>query len=93
MIEADPEAKGLVELENVTNNAFICTILPADSNLVGYMDDGIGNPCLFTEFDTESGLALDDCVLVNKIDGKEYRLSGMYDTNGGGMYSIHINEK
>ena len=93
LIEADPEAKGLVELENVTNNAFICTILPADSNLVGYMDDGIGNPCLFTEFDTVSGLSLDDCVLVNKIDGKEYRLSGMYDTNGGGMYSIHINEK
>ena len=93
LIEADPEAKGLVELENVTNNAFICTILPADSNLVGYMDDGIGNPCLFTEFDTVSGLSLDDCILVNKIDGKEYRLSGMYDTNGGGMYSIHINEK
>ena len=93
LIEVDPEAKGLVELENVTNNAFICTILPANSNLVGYMDDGIGNPCLFTEFDTVSGLSLDDCVLVNKIDGNEYRLSGMYDTNGGGSYSIHINEK
>ena len=93
LIEADPEAKGLIDLDNVTNNAFICTILPANSNLVGYMDDGIGNPCLFTEFDTESGLALDDKVLVNKIDGKEYRLSGMYDTNGGGMYAIHINEK
>ena len=93
LIEADPEAKGLIELENVTNNAFICTILPANSDLVGYMDDGIGNPCLFTEFDTESGLSLDDKVLVNKIDGNEYRLSGMYDTNGGGMYAIHINEK
>jgi hypothetical protein len=93
LIEVDPEAKGIVELNNVTNNAFICTILPANSDLVGYMDDGIGNPCLFTEFDTVSGLALDDKVLVNKIDGKEYRLSGMYDTNGGGMYTIHINEK
>ena len=93
LIEADPEAKGLIELNNVTNNAFICTILPINSDLVAYMDDGIGNPCLFTEFDTESGLSLDDKVLVNKIDGNEYRLSGMYDTNGGGMYAIHINEK
>ena len=93
LIETDPEAKGLIELENVPEFAFICTILPAGSNLVGYMDDGIGNPCTFTEFDAVSGFALDNRVLVNTIDGGQYRLSGMYDTNGGGMYAIHIVEE
>ena len=92
LIEAEPEAKGVIEL-NVQNNDFICAILPAESNLVAYIDDGVGNKCTFTEFDTVSGFALDDRLLVNTIDGGQYRLSGMYDTVGGGLYTIYIDEK
>ena len=94
LIEADPEAKGLIEL-NVQENDFICAILPTDSNLVAYIDDGIGNKCTFVDFDTTGGaaFAIDDAVLVNNIDGGQYKVSGIYDTVGGGLYTIYIDEK
>jgi len=91
LIEAEPEAVGSVELE-VPANGFICVILPVDSTLVASMDEGNGKKCSFTEFDTVSGLSLDNVELVNEIDGIKYRLSGMYDTNGGANYTIHIDE-
>ena len=40
-----------------------------------------------------SGLSLDDRTLVNKINGVTYKLSGMYDTNGGARYTIYVQEK
>jgi hypothetical protein len=94
LIEAEPEAKGLIEL-NVQENDFICAIVPADSNLVAYIDDGIGNKCTFVDFDTTGGaaFAIDDAVLVNNIDGGQYKVSGIYDTVGGGLYTIYIDEK
>ena len=92
LIEAEPEAKGAIEV-NAPNNAFVCTILPVESNLVGYVDDGAGNKCKFAEFDTESGLAVDNCILLNAIDGGQYKLSGLYDTIGGALYTIYIDEE
>ena len=72
---------------------FICVIVPEDSNLVAYMNDGIGGRCEFSKFDNVSGWAQDGCILVNEIDGIKYRLYGMYETNGGGNYGLFIDEK
>ena len=92
LIEAEPGVLGATEFL-VGANGFLCTILPLDSNLIGLIDDGIGNAGTFSDFDTVSGLSLDDRTLVNKINGVTYKLSGMYDTNGGARYTIYVQEK
>ena len=78
---------------NAPDCAFICTIVPDNSNLTGRVDNGIGDKVLFSAMDKESGLAQDDCVLVNPIDGVTYRLSGLYVMTGGGRYTIYVIEK
>ena len=91
LTEADDKAIGVIDLYNVPDCAFVCAILPVSSQLKAFMDNGIGGKVLFAEFDTASGLALDNRTLVNSIEGNQYRLSGFYVTNGGGNFKMHIN--
>ena len=92
LIEAEPSAIGKYEM-NAPDCAFICVIVPENSNLVGYVDNGIGGKILFSEMDKESGLAKDECVLLTPIDGITYKMSGLYVMTGGGKYTIYVEEK
>ena len=89
LIETDPVAVGKIQLF-APDNAFLCVIMPTESNLVARMDNGIGGKILYSEFDKESGLSWDDKVLVNKIKGNEYRVSGFYVTTGGGNFIMYV---
>ena len=97
LIEADPAplpAEGVnIFIDTDYAYCFICVIIPEDSNLVAYMNDGIGGRCEFSKFDTVSGWAQDGCTLINEIDGIKYKLYGMYETNGGGNYGLFIDER
>ena len=88
----DPSMLGKFELRNVPDLAYVCVIMPAESGLVAYMDDGIGGKCTFADFDRESGFAQDGCVLINEIDGIQYKLYGFYVTTGGGNFTGYIDE-
>ena len=90
--EVDPKALGKIQVDNVPDCAFLCVIMPNDSTLMAYSDNGIGDKIPFLEFDTASGLAQDNTVLVNKINGVEYRVSGFYVSNGGGTYIYYIED-
>jgi hypothetical protein len=97
LTEADPaplSAEGInIFIDTDYAYCFICVIVPEDSNLVAYMNDGIGGRCEFSKFDTVSGWAQDGCILVNEIDGIKYKLYGMYETSGGGNYGLFIDER
>ena len=91
LMEADDKAIGAITLNNVPNNAFVCAILPVASQLKAFMDNGIGGKILFSEFDKETGLSIDNKILVNSIEGNKYRVSGFYVAmEGGGNFKMHI---
>ena len=93
LVEEEPAAKdGPILVPNTKDDGWVCVILPVDSGLKGFVDDGIGNAILFAEMDTASGLAVDDLEITEPINSIKYKVSGLYVYNGGGDYTIYIKE-
>ena len=93
LVEADPEAKGKIVL-NAREGDWICVILPKDSNLVAAIDNGMGQQVTFEAMDAGStGIFADGLEITNPISNIYYRMYGLPDSNGGGIYTVYINEK
>ena len=93
LVEAEPEAIGKISL-NVNEGDWICAILPKDSNLVAYMDNGAGQQVTFEKMEAAAtGFFADGLEIIQPINDIYYVMYGMPDSNGGGNYIMYINEK
>ncbi len=94
LTETDPAPIGKIPVSLVKEDegGFLCVIYPTDSNLIAYMDNGIGGKIPFTEMDKVSGLAKDACAITQPINDVQYTMDIMMITVAAAT-TMYIEEK
>lgn len=103
LVALEAEALGRVNVTDLISHSsvelasFLCVIAPKTSNIVAYLDNGVGEKLTFAQIHSDDGSSgymycQNGGTLSSKINGVDYVLYGTYITTAG-QYYIHIENK